>query len=114
MTGFFFADNVMPVESVWVPKKRTPEETLAFAAEQLATLEATAWEAEALEAALKQLGEAKEWSVKENFMLLRAVLTGSTTSPPLMESLIIFGKARSVDRVRRFIEVQKKLANQRK
>ena len=57
---------------------------------------------------MKQLGEAKSWSVKENFMLLRAILTGSTQSPPLMDSLIVFGKARSLDRLRRFIEAQKK------
>jgi glutamyl-tRNA synthetase len=114
MTGFFFADNVLPPESIWLPKKRTPEEAVAFAAEQLATLEAAAWEADAIEAALKQLGEQKVWSVKENFMLLRAILTGSTTSPPLTESLILFGKARSLDRMRRFLEVQKKLANQRR
>jgi glutamyl-tRNA synthetase len=114
MTGFFFADNVLPPESVWLPKKRTPEEAVAFAAEQLATLEAAAWEPEAIETALKQLGEQKVWSVKENFMLLRAILTGSATSPPLTESLILFGKARSLDRMRRFLEAQKKLANQRK
>jgi glutamyl-tRNA synthetase len=114
MTGFLLSDNVLPPEAVWLPKKRTPEETLLFAAEQLATLEATAWEAEALESALKQLGEAKEWSVKENFMLLRAILTGRTTSPPLLESLVVFGKARSLDRVRRFLENQKKQANQRR
>jgi glutamyl-tRNA synthetase len=114
MTGFFFADNVLPPESVWLPKKRAPEETLAFTAEQLATLEAAAWDPSAIEAALKQLGEDHQWSVKENFMLLRAILTGSTSSPPLMESLIVFGKARSLDRVRRFLDTQKKLANQRK
>jgi glutamyl-tRNA synthetase len=114
MTHFFFADNVLPPDSVWIPKKRTPEDTLLFAADQLATLEATPWEPAAIESALKQLGEAKQWSVKENFMLLRAILTGSTTSPPLTESLIIFGKARSLDRMRRFLEAQKKLANQRK
>jgi len=114
MTGFFFADNVLPPESVWLPKKRTPEDTLAFAAEQLTTLEATDWDAPSIESALKALGEAKEWSVKENFMLLRAILTGSTTSPPLAESMVIFGKARSLDRMRRFLDAQKKLANQRK
>jgi glutamyl-tRNA synthetase len=107
MTSFFFADNVLPPESVWVPKKRSPEDTLAFAAEQLTLLETTAWEAGAIEEALKQLGEAKQWSVKENFMLLRAILTGSTTSPPLTESLVIFGKARTLDRMRRFIAFQK-------
>jgi glutamyl-tRNA synthetase len=35
-------------------------------------------------------------------------------SPPLMESLVVFGKPRSLDRMRRFLEAQKKLANQRK
>jgi glutamyl-tRNA synthetase len=47
-------------------------------------------------------------------MLLRAILTGRTTSPPLLESLVVFGKARSLDRVRRFLDHQKKLATQRK
>ena len=87
---------------------------LKFAAEQLAVLEASAWESEAIEAALKALGEAQQWSVKENFMLLRAILTGSVQSPPLMDSLIVFGKARSLDRIRRFIDTQKKLVTQRK
>jgi len=114
LAGFLLTDNVLPPESVWLPKKRTPEETLKFADEQLTALEASPWHALALEAALKQLGEEKQWSVKENFMLLRAILTGSTTSPPLMESLVVFGKARSLDRIRRFLDVQKKLANQRK
>ena len=114
MTGFFFADNILPPESVWLPKKRSFEESLAFIAEQLAALEAAAWEAEAIEFSLKTLGEAKQWSVKENFMLLRAILTGSTTSPPLVESMLVFGKARTLDRVRRFLEAQKKQANQRR
>ena len=114
MTSFFFSDNISPPESVWLPKKRTFEETVAFAAEQLATLEAANWDAVAIETTLKELGEARQWSVKENFMLLRAILTGSTTSPPLTESLVVFGKSRTLDRLRRFLEAQKKLANQRK
>jgi len=114
LTGFFFADNVMPSQEVFLPKKRTLEETLLFAAEQLTILEATDWTTEAMEAALKKLGEEKTWSVKENFMLLRAILTGSTMSPPLLESLVVFGKARSIDRIRRFIDEQKKLANARR
>jgi glutamyl-tRNA synthetase len=52
--------------------------------------------------------------VKETFMLLRAILTGSAVSPPLTDSLVVFGKSRSLDRVRRFIETQKRLANQRR
>jgi glutamyl-tRNA synthetase len=114
MTGFLFSDNILPPESVFLPKKRTYEETIAFAADQLATLEAAPWDAPSIESALKTLGESKAWSVKENFMLLRAILTGSATSPPLTESLVVFGKSRSLDRMRRFLEAQKKLANQRK
>ena len=114
LTNFFFADNVLPSPEVFLPKKRTIEETLAFAAEQLGVLEATDWTFEALEPALKKLGEDKQWSVKENFMLLRAIVTGGTMSPPLLESLIVFGKARTLDRMRRFLEAQKKASAQRK
>ncbi|HUA97108.1 MAG TPA: glutamate--tRNA ligase, partial [Terracidiphilus sp.] len=108
LTHFFFADDIQPAPEVFLPKNRTPEETLAFAVEQLAVLEATDWTHAALEPALKALGESRSWSVKENFMLLRAIVTGSTMSPPLIESMIVFGKARTLDRVRRFIDAQRK------
>ena len=100
----------MPSQEMFLPKKRTLEETLGFAAEQLVVLEACDWTVETLDLKLRDLGTANEWSVKENFMLLRAILTGKTTSPPLLESLVVFGKARSLDRVRRFGEAQKRAA----
>ena len=87
---------------------------MAFAAGQLAVLEATEWTKEAIEPSLKKLGEEAQWSTKENFMLLRAIVTGSTMSPPLVESLIIFGKARTLDRLRRFIDAENKKASQKK
>jgi glutamyl-tRNA synthetase len=114
LADFFFRDDVLPTPEVFVPKKRTPEETQAFAIEQLAALEAADWTMEGLDAALRAVGEAQQWSVKENFMLLRAILTGRTTSPPLLESLIVFGKARSLDRARRFVDTQKRLATGRR
>ena len=117
LTHFFFADDILPTPEVFLPKKRTLEDTLAFAAEQLTLLEtfdSEAWTHDALEPALKQLGEATQWSVKENFMLLRAILTGSTTSPPLLESMVVFGKSRTLDRLRRFLDTQKKLATARR
>ena len=114
MADFFFSDDVIPTPEVFIPKKKTLEETLAFAAEQLAVLEATDFSTEALEPALKKLGEEKQWAVKDNFMLLRAIVTGSTASPPLLESLIVFGKARTLDRMRRFLEAHKKLGVSKK
>src|ERR1017187_8692782 len=65
MTDFFFKDDVIPVQEVFLPKKRMLEETLAFASEQLTLLEATPFTLEALEPALKQLGVEKEWPVKD-------------------------------------------------
>jgi glutamyl-tRNA synthetase len=114
LTHFFFADDILPTPEIFLPKKRTLEETLTFAADQLALLEVTDWTHETLEPALKKLGEEKSWSVKENFMLLRAILTGSTMSPPLLESMVVFGKARTLDRLRRFLDTQKKLATNKK
>ena len=108
LADFFFKDEVMPPQDVFLPKKRTLEETLAFTAGLLATLEATPFTLADLEPALKQLGTEKEWSVKENFTLLRTLVTGKTASPPLLESMIVFGKARSLDRIRRFLDTQKK------
>jgi glutamyl-tRNA synthetase len=113
LADFFFRDEVIPPAELFVPKKRTLEETMAFTVELLAGLETCDWTVEALDATLRAIGTAKEWSVKENFMLLRAILTGRTTSPPLLESLVVYGKARSLDRVRRFVDTQKKLATQR-
>jgi glutamyl-tRNA synthetase len=114
MTDFFFKDDVVPAAETFLPKKHTVEETVAFAAEQLTVLEATNFTVEDLESALKQLGVEKDWTVKDNFMLLRAIVTGKTASPPLLESVIVFGKARTLDRVRRFIDAQKRLAVQKK
>jgi glutamyl-tRNA synthetase len=107
IAGFFFQDVVEPEEATWLPKRRTREDTLVFVADLLAGLEGTEWEHDPLDSAIRAVGAAKEWSVKENFMLLRAILTGSMQSPPLLESLVVFGKARSLDRVRRFLDREK-------
>ena len=114
LTSFFFRDDVMPPQEVFLPKKRDIDETIAFVTLQLATLESSDWNKVSIEAELKKLGEEMHWSVKENFMLLRAIITGSTMSPPLLESLVVFGKARSLDRIRRFLDAQKKVANTKK
>ncbi len=110
MADFFFRDDVQPAPEVFVPKKRTQDEALAFAAAMLGALEASDWTTESIDHSLRSLLTEQEWSVKEGYMLLRAILTGRTASPPLLESLVVFGKARSLDRVRRFLDTQKKLA----
>ncbi|HET9784518.1 MAG TPA: glutamate--tRNA ligase [Terriglobales bacterium] len=107
LTDFFFLDRVQPAPEVFLPKKRTLPETLVVAGDLLSLLENTAFEHAALEAALRQLATDKGWSAKEVFMLLRALITGKTASPPLLESLLVLGRARGVDRLRRFLDAQK-------
>jgi glutamyl-tRNA synthetase len=107
LTDFFFLDRVQPPPEVFLPRKRTLPETLAVAGDLLTLLENTAFEHAALEAALRRLATDKGWSAKEVFMLLRALITGKTASPPLLESLLVFGRARAVDRLRRFLDGQK-------
>jgi glutamyl-tRNA synthetase len=200
MTSFFFSDNVLPPESVWLPKDRTVVETLKFTEKLLTTLETSAWDSNSIETNIFKLGSADlvpgflshvksrlkdsedrnfeffelvvnrfyedeanlkirlglgnekslrvyrerlqllkmediaktvydsiveaflaylketglEWSVAESFMLLRAVLTGSKQSPPILDCLVVFGKARTLDRIRRFIEAQKMADARRK
>ena len=114
LADFFFREEVLPPAELFLPKKRTLEETLAFTVEMLAALETCDWQLTSLDTALRTVGEEKAWNVKESFMLLRAILTGRTSSPPLLESLVVFGKARSLDRVRRFLDNQKKVANQKR
>ncbi|WP_419804417.1 glutamate--tRNA ligase [Terriglobus sp.] len=119
MADFFFKDDVQPSADLFVPKKRTVEEALRFTEGMLTVLESAVWDAEVINMKLREwlmvrsvtdISEPKqaEWSVKEAFMLLRAIVTGKTASPPLLESLIVFGKARTLDRMRRFLDAQKK------
>jgi glutamyl-tRNA synthetase len=103
LADFFFLDQVLPPPEVFLPKKRDLAATLAQAAELLTILESAAWEHAALEAALRQLAERTQWSAKEVFMLLRALITGKTASPPLLESCLVLGRARCSDRLRRFL-----------
>ncbi|MGH9413940.1 MAG: glutamate--tRNA ligase [Terriglobales bacterium] len=106
LTDFFFLAQVQPPLEVFLPKKHDLPETLGMAGELLTALETVVWEHAAMEAALRTLAVAQGWSAKEVFMLLRALITGKTASPPLLESLLVLGRTRSVDRLRRFLDAQ--------
>lgn len=110
LADFFFRDEVLPPPEVFLPKKRDLTATLELAAALVTALEGVTWEPPAIEAALRALAESSGWSAKEVFMLLRALITGKSASPPLLESLVVFGRARCLDRLRRFLEAQKRRA----
>ncbi|MGH9533273.1 MAG: glutamate--tRNA ligase [Terriglobales bacterium] len=103
LTDFFFREDVAPPLEVWVPKKHPEPEARKMVAQIAERLEAGDWTAAALEAALRTLAAEPGWTAKEVFMLLRAVITGTSASPPLLESLEVLGRARSLARLRRFL-----------
>ncbi|MGH9525190.1 MAG: glutamate--tRNA ligase, partial [Terriglobales bacterium] len=107
LTDFFFRQQLLPPPEVWLPKKRDAAAAQAMVAQIAETLEAGEWTREALEAGLRALAQASGWTAKEVFMLLRGVITGKTASPPLLESLVVLGRARSLDRLRQFLAAQR-------
>ncbi len=62
------------------------------------------WNAESVEAAIRDFCEKREWSPKELFMPIRIALTGRTATPPLFETMDVLGKERCRWRLRRAIE----------
>lgn len=107
LTDFFFRDEVLPPAETWVPKKRDTAAARKMVAQIAERLEAGDWTQEGLDAGLRALAAETDWSAKEVFMLLRAVVTGKTASPPLLESLVVMGRARALARLRRFLAVAK-------
>ncbi|HZT74122.1 MAG TPA: glutamate--tRNA ligase [Terriglobales bacterium] len=98
---FLFRDEVLPAAEVLIPKQRDLAATRKAMEALAAALESADWNKEALDSALRALADEIGWSAKEVFMLARAILTGKKASPPLLESLVVFGRARSLDRLRR-------------
>jgi glutamyl-tRNA synthetase len=73
-----------------------------YLAEVHATLEAVGeWNAETLEAALRDLAEKRELKPRKAFQPIRAAVTGTLVSPPLFESLEILGREVTLERLRR-------------
>jgi len=100
-TSFFFGEPSALAKDAYVPKGQTLEatrEVLERIAETI-DLQAT-WEAEKLEATFRALCEAVGWKAKDLFMVLRLAATGSNATPPLFDTLVVIGKARTQARVR--------------
>ena len=76
---------------------------LDAAAEALEALDA--WDAAAIEVALKELCERLEMKPRQAFQPIRVAVTGSKVSPGLYESLEVLGREESLARVRRAAEV---------
>jgi len=96
---FLFSDVVEYDESSWskVMEKDGVADVLRVSAEKLSAL--TAFDHDAVEAALRSMLEELEIGARKGLQPLRVAITGSQVSPPLFESIAALGKARPLDRL---------------
>ncbi len=110
--GFFFA-GVVDYDPQALPKmvakdRTAPQTAKAFRVLLEDHLDAmAAWDAAAIEEALRCFCQADDWSPKELFMPVRIAVTGRTATPPLFETMEVLGKERCRRRLRQAIETLK-------
>lgn len=101
MAGFFFHQPIEPVAASALPKGISAAqavEALEGSADVIA--EAAEFHVEPLEAALRQLAGELGLSAAQLFSLMRLAVTGQPVSPPLIETLIVLGKPRTLELLR--------------
>jgi glutamyl-tRNA synthetase len=99
-TAWLFGEPTL-VKEACIPKGKTQAETFeALTAMADLVDKQVRWEVTALEAAFRGLCEQIGWKAKDLFAILRVVATGQTATPPLFDSLVGIGKARTQSRIR--------------
>ncbi|MEO8625672.1 MAG: glutamate--tRNA ligase, partial [Candidatus Limnocylindrales bacterium] len=102
MLDFLFVDDLRVEPAMLVPKKWDRATTLAAltaAREVIAQTGEVSFEADELEAPLRQLAEERGWKVGDLFMSIRVAVTGKTATPPLFDTLVALGFERTLARL---------------
>lgn len=97
LAGFFFKEPK-------VDKKlfsKEAKEQLSLALEVLEKLKT--WSKKNLEQTLQELVKEKGWKTGEFFMNFRIALTGSRTTPPITDSVVILGRRETIKRLKLFL-----------
>jgi glutamyl-tRNA synthetase len=95
---FLFSDDIVLNEKAEGLLAKAPDGYLSQAAVALEAC--TAWDAEAIAAALDALAERAGLNRTKGWQPIRAAVTGSNVSPPLPESLALLGRDRTIERIR--------------
>jgi glutamyl-tRNA synthetase len=102
MVDFLFLDEPPADDAAWA-KAMTGEARALLAAVSQA-YESAEWRAEALRAALEELGTARGLKLGKAQAPVRVAVTGRTVGLPLFESLQVLGRERTVARLRAALE----------
>ena len=108
--GFFFKDDVQPVPEELVAKGLDAGQSASVARkayEILSTLPDL--NHQTAEPPMRSYVEESGLSANQVFGILRAAITGQKVSPPLFESIEIIGKQKSLERLKKGIEMLEKM-----
>jgi glutamyl-tRNA synthetase len=106
LVDFFFADEVAYDRALLLGKGMTDASVAAvLKAAQSSLLALDAWQAPAMEAALRPLAEQLGLKVGQFFGVLRVAITGKQVTPPLLESMVILGRAVSLARLQKALDM---------
>jgi glutamyl-tRNA synthetase len=95
---FLFLDEPAVDEAAWAKAMKDGAADLLDAA--VAAFEAVAWDADALKAALEEVGAARGLKLGKAQAPVRVAVTGRAVGLPLFESLTVLGRERTVARMR--------------
>jgi glutamyl-tRNA synthetase len=102
LVDFLFIEDLQVEPDLLVPKRwdaATTGEALKSAREVIAQVGEISFEADELEAALRELAELRGWKAGDLFMAIRVAVTGRTATPPLFDTLVALGYERALARL---------------
>jgi glutamyl-tRNA synthetase len=106
--GFLFVEQLEVDPAVLVPKRwgaQTTIEGLRAARRVIAEAGSVSFEADELEPRLRELAEQRDWKAGDLFMAIRVAITGRTATPPLFDTMVALGQAKTLQRLDRAVEV---------
>jgi glutamyl-tRNA synthetase len=102
MVDFLFLDDIAVDPALVVPRRwdiATTVEGLDAARAAIAAQGEVSFEAEELEAALREVCDARGWKAGDLFMAVRVAITGRTATPPLFDTMVSLGSVRTLARI---------------
>jgi glutamyl-tRNA synthetase len=102
MLDFVFLEHVEPDPAELVPKRWDRELTirgLQEARQVIAQSGGVSFEADELEAPLRELAERRGWKAGDLFMAIRVAVTGRSATPPLFDTMVAIGHERTLERL---------------
>lgn len=100
IAGFFFLEEIEPDSEALVGKKMTPARSAQAARRAYEVVQSQAsLEVDSLEQALRDLADELDLKAGQLFGILRIAVTGQRVSPPLIESMVVIGKDKVLERI---------------